>query len=183
MSANSSVESIEKAWSNRFHRWRGYAISLTGNWTDAEEIIQEALAKTLRARPHLETERDAHRYILAAVRSTAMQLFAGRRRMRLVEDERQLDRADAGADPLRVYLDSEAEGTRRALLKRALNAMSELRPECRQAVEMLVLREPPLKLREVAEIQQAPISTVHSRLRAALRELAEVLCEGDGESG
>lgn len=155
-------------------------MSLTGNWTDAEEIIQEALAKTLRARPRLETERDAHHYILAAVRSTAMHLFAGRRRIQLVEDERQLDRVDGGANPLRVYLDTEAEGARRALLDRVLEAMRELRPECREAVELLVLREPPLKLREVAEIQGAPLSTVHSRLQAALRDLAGAL-EEDGE--
>lgn len=150
-------------------------MSLTGNWTDAEEIIQEALARTLRANPRLDTERDAHRYVLAAVRNTAMQLFAGRRRIQLVDDERRLDRADGGTDPLRLYLESEATGHRQALLQKALNAMTELRPECRQVVELVVLREPPMLLREVAEVQNAPISTVHSRLRTALRQLGRVL--------
>jgi len=183
MPIKNSVDSIEKAWSNRFHRWRGYALSLTGNWTDAEEIIQEALTKTLRAGPRLESEGDAHRYVLAAVRSTAMQLFVGRKRVKLVDDERQLDRPEVVSDPLRIYLESEADGHRQALIQKALNAMQELRPEYREVVELLVLREPPLKLREVAELQQAPISTVHSRLRAALQQLGRALGENRAEAG
>ena len=54
MPPRKTVASIEKAWSNRFRRWRGYALSLTGNWTDAEEVVQDALARTLRAGPRLE---------------------------------------------------------------------------------------------------------------------------------
>jgi DNA-directed RNA polymerase specialized sigma24 family protein len=96
-----------------------------------------------------------------------------------VDDERKLERIDAVSDPLRLFLETENEGRRAALVQKALNAMRELRPEYREVVEMLVLREPPLKLREVAELQGAPISTVHSRLQAALRELARSLGAAD----
>ena len=157
-------------------------MSLTGNWTDAEDIVQEALARTLRARPRLETEGDAHRYVTAAVRSSAIQLYDRRRRLLLVGDERQLDRCDAVSDPLRLFLETEDESHRMALVQKALNAMQDLRPEYREVVELLVLREPPMKLREVSELQQAPISTVHSRLRAALRELASALGGSERET-
>jgi len=56
-----------------------------------------------------------------------------------------------------------------------MDALNKLPGTQRQAVELMVLRAEPLKLREVAEIQKAPISTVHSRLQAALRKLAAAL--------
>lgn len=55
--------------------------------------------------------------------------------------------------------------------------MDGLRPEQRQAVELLVLREPPLKLREVADLQDTAISTVHSRLQSALGQLGDAVGE------
>ena len=175
MRTRESRLSIEKAWSRRFHRWRGYALSLTGNWTDAEEIVQEAVARTLSADPDLRTEADAHYYMLAAVRSSALQLFERRRRIRLFGEEEEPATWEMASDPLRIVLAEEETHKQQALTQKVLNALRELPLPQRQAVELLVLREPPMKLREVAELQDAPISTVHSRLQAALRALARDL--------
>ena len=181
MSDTNFIDSIEKAWSHRFPRWRGYALALTGNWTDAEEVVQEAVTRTVRARPRLATERDAHNYILTAVRTSALQLFDRRRRLQLLGDTEVVDQVDTASDPLRMVLQGEAREVELALTQKALNALSELDSVKRQVVELMVLREPPMKLREVAEIQGAPISTVHSRLQAALREMGQRLGNG-GES-
>ncbi|MFW6198876.1 MAG: RNA polymerase sigma factor [Acidobacteriota bacterium] len=178
MAERSITDVIEKAWARRFHKWRGYALSLTGNWMDAEDVVQEAVIRTVHARPRLETERDANNYILVAVRTAALQLFESRRRVRPLEDEGPVQLEGAAPTPLEVALGREARDHRQELQERALQAMAELTDEQRQAVELLVLREPPLKLREVGTIQDAPISTVHSRLQAALRELGRLL---DGE--
>lgn len=175
MPSPKTIDTIEKAWSERFHRWRGYALALTGNWTDAEEVVQEAVARTMRADPRLRTERDAHHYVLAAVKTAALQLFESRRRLRLTGDDEQFDRAEIASDPLRLVLQDEAREVELALTQKALNALRELNEQQREVVELLVLREPPLKLRQVAEIQGAPISTVHSRLQSALRELGRRL--------
>lgn len=173
MSDSSCSTSVEKAWARRFHRWRGYATSLTGNVMDAEEVIQEAIAKTLRANPSLPSEKDAHHYILSALRSVAVQFFHQRRRMRPVEPVVLEERLEVESDPLRIMLAAETDDRRQALAQKAFNAMRELEPHLRQTIELLVLREPPMRLREVAEIQGTAISTVHSRLQAALRRLAD----------
>lgn len=39
-------------------------------------------------------------------------------------------------------------------------------------MELIVLREEPLKLREVAAIEDTAISTVHGRSQAAIRKLS-----------
>ena len=81
MSQPASYGYIEKAWFSRFQRWRGYALSLMGNVTDAEEVVQEAVARTVRARPKFGSEQDAHNYVLTAVRTAALQMFQQRRRL------------------------------------------------------------------------------------------------------
>ncbi len=150
-------------------------MALTGNWTDAEEVVQEALARTIRAGPRLRTERDAHHHVLAAVKTAALQLFETRRRFRLTGDDEPFARADVASDPLRLVLEDEARESELALTRKALEALQDLTPQQREVVELLVLREPPMKLRQVAQIQGAPISTVHSRLQSALRELGRRL--------
>lgn len=174
------ANSLERAWLMRRHRWRGYALSLTGNETDAEEIIQEALARTLRARPSLVDEGDAHRYMITAVRSAAARLFERRRRTMERDPADLPEPATVVSDPLRLALAGEHVEQRRCLAQSAIVALRSLRPEYREVIELLVLREPPLKLREVAQRQGAPISTVHSRLQAALRQLGRAVADARG---
>ncbi len=164
-----SRAAIKKAWSNRFIRWRAYALSLTGNKTDAEEIVQEAIARTIKAAPELATEQDAYHYVIAAIRSSAYRMFAHRGRHRELDETEGA--VDVGSDPLARVLEAEADQERRQLHHMAIRAVDELAPLHRQVIELLVLRDPPLKLREVAAIQGAPISTVYSRLQAALRAI------------
>lgn len=177
MAETAHFDSLEKAWLHRFHRWKGYATALTGNVTDAEEVIQEAVARTIRANPELPHESDAHHYVLAAVRSVALQLFSQRSRRRSLEPVEVHGGDRVTDDPLGLLLAAEAQERQHALAQRAHDALTDLDPRLRQIVELMVLREPPMKLREVAAIQDAPLSTVHSRLRSALRALARTVSE------
>ena len=147
---------------------------LTGNGTDAEEVVQEAVARTMQAGPPLATEGDAFRYVLAAVRSAALRLFRSRGRLLPLVDG-DLDELDVASGPLRTLLDQEREEHQLALQQKAMNAVQELDAVKREVVELMILREPPMKLRQVAELQGASISTVHSRLTSALRELGRSL--------
>jgi RNA polymerase sigma-70 factor (ECF subfamily) len=168
-----SRAAIKKAWANRFYRWRAYALSLTGNRTDAEEIVQEAITRTMKAAPHLATEQDAYHYVVAAIRSSAYLMFSRRGRQRQLGDEAALE--SMASDALGQAMEVEEAAQRKALTGAAIEALAVLTPLHRETVELLVLREPPMKLREVAAIQNAPISTVYSRLQAALRSLAREL--------
>jgi RNA polymerase sigma factor (sigma-70 family) len=177
MSEADCTEILEKAWLQRFPRWRSYAAAILGNREDAEEAVQEAVARTLRARPSLCTEQDAHNYVLTAVRTAALQLISRRRRSVPLGEPERAAKEGGAESPLRRVLDAEARGRSRQLQDHALAQLDALRPEQRQVIELLLLREPPMKLREVAAIQEAAISTVHSRLQAALRFLGRRLRE------
>ncbi|HJO02968.1 MAG TPA: RNA polymerase sigma factor [Acidobacteriota bacterium] len=158
-------------------------MSLTGNVTDAEEVVQEAVSRTVRARPKFGSERDAHNYVLTAVRTAALQLFQQRRRLSPL-DELAPSKAneEISSDPLRMMLGEERTRNRRHLVELALRLVGDLEPVHREVLELLVLGDPPLKLREVAAIQGAPISTVHSRLQAALLQVGRRM-EAESASG
>lgn len=170
-----SRAAIKKAWVNRFYRWKAYALSLTGSQTDAEEVVQEAITRTISAAPHLATEQDAYHYVIAAIRSSAYQMFARRGRRRDLGEEAAGERL--ASDALHHALRGELVEQRDRMTSAALAVLRNLAPLHREAIELLVLREPPLKLREVAAIQNAPVSTVYSRLQSALRSLARDLAK------
>ncbi len=170
-----SRAAIKKAWANRFYRWRAYALSLTGSQTDAEEVVQEAITRTMNAAPHLATEQDAYHYVIAAIRSSAYQMFARRGRRRKLSEEAAGEQL--ASDALHRALRVEELEQRRDMTSAALEVLRNLAPSHQEVIELLVLREPPLKLREVAAIQNAPVSTVYSRLQSALRSLARDLAK------
>lgn len=170
-----SRAAIKKAWVNRFHRWTAYALSLTGTKTDAEEVVQEAIMRTMNAAPHLATEQDAYHYVLAAIRSSAYHMFSRRGRRRDLGEEAAGEQLTS--DALQCALVVEEVERRREMTSAALRVVGHLAPLHREVIQLLVLREPPLKLREVAAIQNAPVSTVYSRLQSALRSLARDLAK------
>lgn len=58
------------AWLNRFSDWWRYALSLTRNDADAEDLVDEAVVRTLRADPSLNNEGEVHAYVTTAIRNT-----------------------------------------------------------------------------------------------------------------
>jgi DNA-directed RNA polymerase specialized sigma24 family protein len=85
---------------------------------------------------------------------------------------------DTGKSPFEIVLAAEQRRKEERLLALAQQGMEELPAPVREALELVVLRDPPMKMRQVAEIQGVSITTVHKRVRrayGALRELTEAL--------
>ena len=159
-----------RAWAAHRHRWKRFARRFTKNGADAEDAVQDAVTRTLRADPTLANEAETNRYVLSAVRTSALRVLEQRRRYPIIE----IPEAACPQDNSTALSLMEAEELRqeiKTLKKKALDCLERLNPEQRQAIELLVLREPPLKLREVSEVQGVAISTVHSRLREGIRKI------------
>lgn len=168
---------IEKSRRKRLSFWIRYAMSFTGTAADAEDAVQDALQRVLQADPKLETEVDVHRYVLVAIRTSSFKLLKKRSRFIPVEDV-SATWQDTDDGVLKHLVDREVEQSQSELATAATKEVGKLPREQREAVELLIMREPPMKLREVAEIQGVAISTVHKRLRSALQELSVTLAEG-----
>ena len=137
---------------------------LAHNGADAEDIVQEAFLKALKAIDGFRGG-DARVWLLAIVRNTAMNFLRQRRRNNAIDLE-QFEPADRSPGPEQGLL----EASRREQVRRAI---ARLQPEFR---EPLVLREiEGLSYKEIAAVLDVPAGTVMSRLsRARQRLLVEL---------
>jgi len=163
---------LQRTSEGRFAQWKRYALTLTRNEADAEDVVQDAIANTLRLSPDLDSEMRVHHYVRQAIRNTALSLIE--RRRRIDGDVEQDSLPGDASSALEIMLASEDEMARRRLTRVIHDKLGELRDEHREVIQHLVIRTPKLKLREVAEMQGVTTPTVHYRLQTALKALLEL---------
>ena len=154
-----------------------YALArwITGDRTDAEDVVQDACLRAFRAIGAFGGS-NARAWTLTIVRNAAYTLLSKRRATPLVavgdlddvERAQSHDCADRGGTPT-----PEAELIAKADAARLEAAIAALPPPFR---ETLVLRDlQGLDYREIAEVTGVPIGTVMSRLARARRRLIEAI--------
>jgi RNA polymerase sigma-70 factor (ECF subfamily) len=140
---------------------------LTGNEHDAEDVVQEACVRAFRFIDHCRGE-NARAWLLSIVRNTCFTWLKRNRpnALHIPLDDIETEIEDAAAPPgLAALQKCEAETVRKAL--------DELPAEFR---EILVLREfEGLSYKEIADIIEAPVGTVMSRLARARQRLQQAL--------
>ena len=135
---------------------------LSGNGSDAEDIVQEAALRALAA---LETTTPLkpRAWWLAIVRNAALTWLARRRPAALALDENLVEPAP---DP-EAALIARDEGERLA------RAMASLPAPLRETLALREIEE--LNYREIAAATQAPLGTVMSRLARARAAMVKIL--------
>jgi len=142
---------------------------LTGNRTDAEDVVQEASLRAYRAIGTF-AGGNARAWVLTIVRHTAYTWLRRNRSSSLVmvDDLEAVERAHTDASD-REKSTPETELIAKADAARLEAAIAELPAPFK---ETLVLRDVQgLDYREIAEITEVPIGTVMSRLARARRRL------------
>jgi len=159
--------------------WVRMAMRITANVYDAEDAVQEAISKVLTGPGTLVDADSAGRYLTRSISHCAIDKVRARSRLTsFAEDDEPGPRlVPVDADQESRLLDAEAALGEREQLHRMLDELKTLPEPQREAIELLVLRQPPMKLREASEVTGAPISTLHSRLQSALDTLRKTLSE------
>lgn len=146
----------------RFARW------LTGNFADADDVVQESCLRAMKGLTHFEGH-SARAWVIAIVRNTAFNWMEQSRMNALFLDD-DLESAERSAEAPRALspeavLISQAEAL---LLKTTIaNLPANFR-------ETLVMREfKDMSYREIAEATGVPVGTVMSRLARARALLIE----------
>jgi RNA polymerase sigma factor (sigma-70 family) len=160
-----------------------YALArwMTGNRTDAEDVVQEASLRTFRAIRRY-AGGDARAWVLTIVRNTALTWMAKSRPATLVvvDDLASIERRQVksgSVDEWTHVVDPETEIIAKADAARLENAIAALPSPFK---ETLVLRDlQGLDYREISQITDAPVGTVMSRLSRARARLVETI-QGDG---
>ena len=159
--------------------WVRMAMRITADVYDAEDAVQEAIAKVLTGPGTLVDADAAGRYLTRSISHCAIDRVRARRRLTsFAEDDEPGPRlVPVDATQESRLLSAEAAIAQREQLRRMLEELKTLPEPQREAIELLVLRQPPMKLREASEVTGAPISTLHSRLQSALDNLRRTLSE------
>jgi RNA polymerase sigma-70 factor (ECF subfamily) len=158
-----------------------YALALTRNHAEAEDLVQETYVRAIPAMGRLRTDSNMKGWLFTILRNIWLnQLRKRRNGPQMIENEAgdfgASSIAEPSKDPHDLYASKmETEQVRRAIV--------ELPPDFR---EVLLLREyEDLSYQEIASILDCPIGTVMSRLgraRAKLRALLSATLIGSNSS-
>jgi RNA polymerase sigma-70 factor (ECF subfamily) len=151
---------------------------LTRNASEAEDLVQDALLKALRAREQFASGTNMRAWLLRILTNTFINRYRrGGLEKTLVEGPDADPLADGwvGASTMEAMRDPESQALRSLLEKEITRALDELPEEFRLAVVLSDVEE--LSYKEIAEIMGCPIGTVMSRLHRGRRLLKRRLYE------
>lgn len=149
-------------------RLAGTAYHVLGHREDAKEAVQEAFVKCWRKRATLDEIANLEAWVFSVVLNTAKDLRR-RRTVRRTDDlptEDTMGSTGRGLDPAHV-------AERREALARVRDAIRAL-PEKEREV-FLLRQNGDLTFQALAEVLDAPVGTVKTRMRSALQRLRTVL--------
>jgi len=148
-----------------------YALVLSRNRTEAEDLVQETCLRALRAMERLRPDSNVKSWLFTILRNIWLNQLRQRKNVPdvvdLDSDEHGADRAvDSSKDPYAAYVsDLEREQVQ--------HAIEQLPLEFR---EIILLREyEELSYEEIAAMLQCPVGTVMSRLARARSKLRDLL--------
>jgi RNA polymerase sigma-70 factor (ECF subfamily) len=148
-----------------------YAMVLSRNQAEAEDLVQETCLRALRAMKRLRPDSNVKSWLFTILRNIWLNQLRQRKTapdvLDLDSDERGAERAvDSARDPHAAYV-SDLEG------QQVRNAIEQLPLEFR---EIILLREyEELSYEEIATLLDCPLGTVMSRLARARSKLRDLL--------
>ena len=149
----------------------GYAMSLTHNRADAEDLVQETYLRAMSAFERLRPDSNLRSWLFTILRNIHLnQIRDGFSQLRVDIDEPVHGRWEfedkSSKDPLFLY----AEKARQADVRKAIEKL----PDAYR--EVIVLREfEELSYEQIAQVLDCPPGTVMSRLSRAREKLKEML--------
>ncbi len=145
-------------------RLYAYALRLTENPAQAEDILQESMLIVWRKSAAYRGEGSVQAWLLSIIRNKCMQLY--RQKPTESIEGSDLDFAD---DALSMEKDISQQDER----SRVREALQRLSPEHREVLELVFYQG--LNQKEIAQVCRCPLGTVKSRLSYARQQLRGIL--------
>ncbi len=163
-------ENVERQIVALLPRLRRFAMSLTGNLTDADDLVQDTVERALKNIARWETGTRLDSWMYRIAQNHFIDGVRQRRRRKMVPDSEAENELTS---------DGARTAEARLMLAEAVKAMQAL-PDEQRVVASLVLVEG-FGYQETADILNVPIGTVTSRLARA-REALAVRLKPNGET-
>jgi RNA polymerase sigma-70 factor (ECF subfamily) len=154
----------------------GVAVRMTKNQADAEDLVQDALVKAMRARHQYQAGTNLKAWLFKILTNTFINKFRRGGLERSVLEGPDADPLVDGwvsASSMRAMRDAETQALRPLLEAEIDRALDELPEEFRLAVVLSDVEE--LSYKEIAEAMGCPVGTVMSRLHRGRKLLQKKL--------
>jgi RNA polymerase sigma-70 factor (ECF subfamily) len=154
----------------------GVACRLTKAPLDAEDLVQDALVKAMRARDQYQPGTNLKAWLFKILTNTFINKYRRGGLERVVLDGPDADPLADGwvsAASMRALRDPENQALRSIVAEEIHRALAELPEEFRLAVVLSDVEE--LSYKEIAEVMDCPVGTVMSRLHRGRRLLQKRL--------
>lgn len=142
-----------------------------------EDVLQESWRRVLASPVRLATPHDWENYFQRVLVNTARDHWKARTRRSLrsvlLEEAAQL--ADPRESALVQVLNNERRLRDHQMLREALTIISTLPLSQRQAIFLLIQKDPAETLAEISRREGIPVSTLRSRMRAGIRTIRRLL--------
>jgi RNA polymerase sigma-70 factor, ECF subfamily len=150
----------------------GYALVLTRNRTDAEDLVQETYVRATRAMGRLRDDSNVKGWLFAILRNIWLNELRRRRKApESVDVDAEESSANLVDDDMKSPHDAYAGELERRHVREAIQKLPA------EAREIILLREwEELSYQEIATALDCPVGTVMSRLARARSKLRELLC-------
>jgi RNA polymerase sigma-70 factor (ECF subfamily) len=148
-----------------------YAMALTRNSFEAEDLVQETYVRAMEAMGRLREHSNVKAWLYTILRNIRLNQIRQRRtRPKLVELDAHQNAADFVIDPARDPHSLYVNKVKKQQVRVALHQLSE------EYREIIVLREyADLSYQEIASLLNCPLGTVMSRLARARSKLGTLL--------
>ena len=167
---DASIESIRNQIAAQLPRLRRFALSLTGNRADADDLVQDTIERALRNLHQWQQGTKLDSWMFRIAQNLWIDAMRARRVRAVVSND-----PDAAAN---VAVDGARDAEARLTFVDTVRALDELPEEQRTVVSLIVIDG--MSYREAADILDVPVGTVTSRLARARMALAERIFGGAG---
>lgn len=176
MSHSEKLQLLYEALDELFDGLYSYAMTLSRNREDAEDLVQEACVRAIRSADSIHDEGNLKGWLFVILRNIWLNQL---RRRSAAPQIAELDPDVSLADvAIETGQDPDSLFARKMERQRIRQAIRQLPADQR---EIIVLREyEGLSYREIAAVLNCPIGTVMSRLQRARSKLRPLLLEGAG---
>ena len=149
-----------------------FAMSLTRNEADADDLVQETFLRALRGWHTFTPGTDCRRWLFAICHNTFVNLSRKRREVELADGD--LDAMPAAVAHMQAVSDGVADVFDRIDVRPAIEAAVRALPEPHHSILVMIDLEH-MTYEEAAELLGVPMGTVRSRLYRARRHVQEAL--------
>ncbi len=169
---------LERIWYEKQPVFRSIVVRMLLDPSRVDDILQEAFAHVLASGRAFPTEADAYRYIRRVVSNTTIDHYrASKRALDCFSTETIFvysEPRSSQPSPLTTLLKNEFARSRSELLEEVSRALTDLPPDQREAI-LLILGPRPRKLTEMCSEIGVPYSTLRSRMIAGLERIRRKL--------